>query len=186
MNHLTASELFELVDNRLDEGRKRGLEAHLAVCDRCRRAVELERSVRHVVRNAPIVKAPEGLSASIMVKLSTRADDSLILRLLGKLGNFIAMAAVLAVIGFVIVQVSDVKVRSAGSSSSFTHIVAPLTEMYTKGVQTFNYRTSAITQAIDSKSGARFWNTIFIVLLTFCVLAAADKMFGKRLTKLRS
>ncbi len=186
MNHLTAQELFEMVDNRIDERTKHGLEAHLAVCDRCRRAVALEHSVRNVVRNAPVVKAPEGLSASVMLNISTRAYDSLILRLLGKLGSFIPMAVVLAVIGFVIVQVSDVKVTSAGSPSSFTHIVAPLTEIYTKGVQIINYRTSAITQAIDSKSGARFWNTIFTVLLTFGVLAAADKMFGKRLTKLRS
>jgi predicted anti-sigma-YlaC factor YlaD len=186
MNHLTASELFELVDNRLDEERKRRLEAHLAFCDRCRRAVELERSVRHVVRSSPIIKAPEGLSALIMANLSIGANDSLILRLLGKLGSFVAMAMVLAVIGFVIVQVSDVKEKSGVLSSSFAQIVAPLTESYTKGVQTFIYQTSAITQAIDSKSGARFWNTIFIVLLTFGVLAAADKMFGKRLTKLRS
>jgi hypothetical protein len=121
-----------------------------------------------------------------MVNFSTRANDSLILRLLGKLGNFVAMAVVLAVIASVIVLVSDVKVKSTGSYSSFTHTVAPLTEMCTKGLQTFNYGTSAITQAIDSKTGARFWNTIFIVLLTFGVLAAADKMFAKRLTKLRS
>ena len=185
MNHLTAQELVELVDDRLDEGRKRGLEAHLAVCDRCRRAVELERSIRHVVQNASLVKAPEGLSASIMGNLSTRADDSLSLRLLGKLGSFIAMAVVLAVVGFAIVQVSDVKVKSAGPPSSLTQIAAPFTEIYSKAVQTLNSRSSAIAKAIDSRSGARFWNTIFIVLLTFGVLAVADKLFGKRLTKLR-
>lgn len=186
MNHLTAQALFELVDNRLDDGRKHEWEAHLAVCDRCRRTVALERSMQHVIRNAPVVKAPEGLSTLMMVNLSTQANDSLILRLLGKLGSFVAMAVVLAVIGFVIGMVSDVKVKSTGSSPSFTHIVAPLADIYKKGVQSFNYRASAITQAIDLKREARFWNTVFIVLLTFVALAAADKMLGKRLTKLLS
>ena len=186
MNHLTVQAMYDLVDNRLDEKRKYEVEVHLGGCETCRRAVALERSVHHVIKNAPLIKAPNGLSAVIMVRLSTRTRDPLSVRILSKLGSFAAMALVLGVIGFAIVSVSDMKLKSMGTTSYVTRLAAPISEAYSKGVQTFTHRTSVITQSIESKSGAQFWNTIFIILLTFVVLAAADKMFGKRLTKLRS
>ena len=142
--------------------------------------------MRHVIKSAPLIKAPNGLSAVIMVRLSTRANDSVSVRILSKVGSFAAMALVLGVIGFAIVFVSDTNLKSPETSSYVTQLAGPIMAMFSKGAQTFTHQTSVITQIIESNSGARFWNTILVVLLTFGVLAAADKMICKRLTKLRS
>jgi uncharacterized membrane protein len=116
----------------------------------------------------------------------TPARDPLVLRLLSKLGSFAAMIVVLAVIGFAIAQVSNVTEQSEKKSSSITQIVAPLSEMYAKGMQIFVYRTSTITQAIENAGDVQFWKTVFIVVLTIGVLAAADRLFSRRFIKLRS
>jgi hypothetical protein len=185
MSHPETPELFEFIDSRLDKERAGEVEAHLAVCALCRRRAELERSMRHIVRYEPLAKAPAGLSALIMVDLAAPMRDSLVLRLLSKLGSFVAMIVVLAVVGIIIVQFSNENEDSGRTSSSITQIVVPLSDMYTKGVQTFVYRTSAITQAIETKADVQFWKTVFVVLLTIGVLAGADRMFGKRFMKVR-
>jgi hypothetical protein len=185
MNHPSPTELLEFIDDRLGKERAGEITAHLAGCALCRRKVELERSTRKIVRSEPLVKAPAGLSISIMVNLVTSPGDSWVLQLLGKLGSFMAMIVVLAVVGFAIVQVSSVNGESDKTSSSITQIVAPLSLLYAKGAQTFTLQMSKFTQAIETKSAARMWQTVFILILTIGVLAAADKVFGKRFMKLR-
>ena len=140
MSHPTTEELFEFIDNRRGKEETDKIAAHLAVCPACRQRVEMERSIKHIVRHEPLFNAPAGLAALVMVNVAAPSRDSLALRVLGKLGSLVAMAVVLAVIGFAIVQVSSVNDQSDKTLSSITKITGPLSTMYTKGMQTFYHR----------------------------------------------
>ncbi len=185
MNHPTTPELFEFIDNRLNKEHAGQVASHLAECTYCRRRAELERSTHRIVQSEPLFKAPERLAALVMVNVTAPARDPLALRLLSKLGSFVAMIVVLAVVGLGIVKVSDTNNQPDKASSSITQVVAPLADVYTKGMQTFVNRTSTITQAIENAGDVQFWKTVFIVVLTIGVLAAADRLFGRRFIKLR-
>jgi len=185
MNHPAATELFEFIDSRLAKERAREVAVHVAECTHCRRRIEFERSTRRVVQSEPLVRASERLAALVMINVAPQTRDPLALRLLGKLGSVVAMIVVLAVIGFAIAQISSVTDQSAPTSSSITKVVAPISDAYAKGIQTFIDHTSTITQAIENAGDAQFWKTICIVVLSVAVLAAADRAFGKRFIKLR-
>jgi len=185
MIHPTSPELFEFIDSRLGKEENAKIAAHLAVCAPCRRKVELERSMGRIVKDEPLVKAQAGLAALVMVNVTTPSRDSLVLRFLSKLGSLVAMLIVLAVIGFAISQVSGTNDRSDKTSPSITQIVAPASEMYEKGLEAFVQRTSAITQALETAGDVQFWKTVFIIALTIGVLAAADRVVGRRFIKLR-
>ena len=186
MNHPTTPELFEFIDNRLGKERAGQVASHLAECVLCRRRTELERSTRHIMQSEPLFKAPERLAALVMVNVAAPPRDPLVLRLLSKLGSFMAMIVVLAIVGLAIVKVPGAIDQPDKTSSSITHVVAPLSEVYAKGMQTFIDRTSTITQAIETTGDVQFWKTVFIIALTIGVLVAADRVFGKRFIKLRS
>ncbi len=185
MNHPTTPELFEFIDNRLDEERADKVASHLAGCAYCRRRAELERSTHRIVQSEPLFKASEHLAALVMVNVAAPARDPLLIRFLGKLGSFVAMIVVLAVIGLAISKVSSMNDQSENSSPSSAHVVAPLSEVYEKGIQSFMNGTITITHSIESAGDAQFWKTIFFVTLSIGVLAGADKVFGKRFMKLR-
>lgn len=186
MNHPTSAELFEFMDRRLGEKRAGEIAAHVASCDQCRRRVALERSTRNIVRSEFLVKAPAGLSSSIMVNLGTPSRDSLALRILSKGGVVVAMLIVLSVIGFVIAQVSNAPDNSEATTSPVTKFISPLSDLFTTGTQSFIDRSSAISQTIESKAAPEFWKTLCFVILAIGILAAADRVFGKRFIKLRS
>lgn len=185
MNHPATTELFEFIDSRLAKERAREVAVHLTECAPCRRRVEFESSTRRIVQSEPLAKAPERLTASVMLNVAPRTRDPLALRLLGKLGSVAAMIVVLGVIGFAIAQISNVTDQSATTSSPISQIVAPISDAYAKGIQRFVDHTSTITQAIENAGDAQFWKTVFIVVLSVAVLAAADRAFGKRFIKLR-
>jgi len=185
MTHPTTPELFEFIDNRLGEERTGKVASHLAECSYCRRRAELERSTHRIVQSEPLFKAPERLAALVMVNVDAPARDPLLLRLLGKLGSFVAMIVVLAVIGLAISKVSGLNEQSNNNSPSLTNVVAPLSEIYEKGIQTFVNGTSTISQSIENAGGVQFWKTVFIIVLSIGVLAGADRVFGKRFMKLR-
>ena len=186
MNHLTTSELFEFIDNRLGKERAGQVASHLAECVLCRRRAELEHSTHQIVQSEPLFKAPERLAALVMISVAAPMRDPLVLRLLSKLGSLVAMIVVLAIVGLAIVKVPGANDQPDKTSSSITQVVAPLSEVYAKGMQTFVDRTSAITQAIETTGDVQFWKTVFIIALTIGVLVAADRVFGKRFIKLRS
>ena len=186
MNHPTSAEFFEFMDQRLDEKRAGEIAAHVAACDQCRRRVALERSTRNIVRSEFLVKAPASLSSSVMVNLGTPTRDSLALRFLSKVGAVVAMLIVLTVIGFVIAQVTNAPDNSEEKTSPVTKIVSPLSDLFAKGTQSFIDRSSAMSQAIESKAAPEFWKTLCFVILAIGILAAADRLFGKRFMKLRS
>ena len=186
MNHPTTAELFEFIDNRLGKERSVQVESHLAECANCRRRIEFERSTRRIVQSEPLFRAPERLAALVMVNVAAPTRDPLLLRLLSKLGSFVAMIAVLAVIGLAIAKVSGGNDQPDKTSSYITQVAAPLSEAYTKGLQIFVHQTSTISQSIENTGDAQFWKTVFIVLLSIGVLVAADKLFGRRFIKLRS
>ena len=75
MNHLTTSELFEFIDNRLGKERAGQVAAHLAECVLCRRRTELERSTRRIVQSEPLFKASERLAALVMVNVAAPPRD---------------------------------------------------------------------------------------------------------------
>ena len=185
MNHPTTSELFEFVDNRVGKERAGQIGSHLTECAHCRRQVELERSTRRIVQSEPLITALERLAALVMIHVGTPARDPLALRLLGKLGSFVAMIVVLAVVGLAISNVSEVNDQPNNSSPSITHVVAPLSEVYEKAIQSLTSESSSMTQSFENTGDVQFWKTVFIVALSIGAVAAADRVLGRRFIKLR-
>jgi hypothetical protein len=185
MNHPTTPELFEFIDNRLEKERADQIASHLTECAHCRRKAEFEHATRRIVQSEPLIKAPERLAALVMVNVGAPARDPLALRLLSKLGSFVAMIVVLAVVGLAISKVSATNEQSDNSSTSITHVVTPLSEVYEKGIQSFTSESSAITQSFENSGDVQFWKTVFIVALSIGAIAAADRVFGRKFIKLR-
>ncbi len=186
MNHPTASELFEFIDNRTAVERAGQIASHLAECAQCRRKAELEQSTHRIVQTEPLVKAPDRMAAMVMVNLAPPARDPFPLRILSKLGSLVAMAVVLAVIGLAISRVSGTSAQHDDNPQLVDHIVAPLSDAYRKGIKSFTNETSALTPLIEKSAAAQIWKTVFIIGLSIGVLAAADRVFGRRFIKLRS
>jgi len=185
MIHPKANELFEFIDNRLDKVRAEEVMKHLEGCPLCRRKVELERSTRIVVHDEPLVNVRRGFSASVMVRLVTPTRDPLALRILGKVGGFVAMLVVLAVIGFAIFKASGVTEKPDTTPSAVPQVVAPLSTLYENGIEAIDHQTLTIAQTIENAGDARFWRTVMITVLTIGILSAADKLFGKRFVRLK-
>ncbi|HTY37776.1 MAG TPA: zf-HC2 domain-containing protein, partial [Bacteroidota bacterium] len=100
MNHLSAYEVLQIVDEALANGERSKIVAHLESCHRCRREVELQRMLRGTAGRLPLVKSSEELRDKILSIVAPPPKKKLLQVFLNNLGNVLAMALVLAVVWF--------------------------------------------------------------------------------------
>ena len=183
MNHLSAYEVLQIVDEALANGERSKIVAHLESCHRCRREVELQRMLRGTAGRLPLVKSSEELRDKILSIVAPPPKKKLLQVFLNNLGNVLAMALVLAVVWFA--------ASSTGSSgvtrepTMFSTAVKTYIDFYSRAA-TFVHEKK--TQLVGEQAKApqqQNDSVVYLTLLSLGILAALDRFVLRKIVRAR-
>lgn len=178
MIHLTTKQVMQFIDGTLDYASQAQCTNHLAVCERCRKEVELQKVIAKAARRQPVVHTSSGFLRKIMTRVVPQREKTWKTRLIDNLGNVFAMAMVLAVLGYAITNPALFKVQEQSSQQSF--VSQTFTDTYTKIIQSFSERANAATKQVVNSTGAGSNMTILLSVLSLFILVALDQFVLKR------
>lgn len=178
MTHLTTKQVLQFIDGTLDYASQAQCTNHLAVCDRCRKEIELQKAIAKASRRQSVVRTSSGFVRRIMTSVVPQHEKSWKTRLIDNLGNVFAMAMVLAVLGYAITNPALFKVQDQSSQQSF--IPQAVTDTYTKFVQSLSVKADAATQQVVSSTGNESNKIISLTVISLFILVALDQFVLKR------
>jgi len=183
MNHLTTSEVFQLVDERLANGDRAKIVAHLEACPRCRQEVEFQRRLSRAVRSAPLVRPSVGLRDRVLNAVVPQRKKSLLSGIVNNLGSILGMAMVLTVVWYA-ATTTDSSVGSAKPSvlseavKTYVAFYASARDFVVKKQTQFAGEPSKQTQRGNE-------DVIYLTIASIVILVAVDRFIVRRLVKIR-
>ena len=186
MNHLTTTEIFQFIDQTLDDAELNRLSQHLVECAQCRNEVEQHRALGRVVQQQRLVQTSPRFTANVMERVIPQKDKSFFSWILRNIGTLIAMVAVLGVLGYVLSTTSmwtsmQEQTESSGLAKMFS-------SAYHDIKQFFADKTNQFTQRLDTDTSARSERIFLIAFISIVVLALLDRFVLRQFmrTKLRT
>ena len=98
MNHLSTTEILQIVDGTIANGARTKLMLHLDSCPKCRAEVEFHRNLVRAAKSAPLERTSRGFTAGVLEIISPSARKSLSSMFVDNLGRILAMGLVLTVV----------------------------------------------------------------------------------------
>jgi hypothetical protein len=178
MKHLTTNQLLQFVDGTLDYASQAQCTSHLAVCARCRKEVEFQKSIAKVSRNQPLIKASSSLTQKVMVSVAPDHRPTWRTRFVDNLGNVFAMAMVLAFLGYALSTPSLFDVQKEASQPSV--ISQTIVKTYDGILKSLSERTNAATQKVTISSSAEQTRVFVLTLISLVILIVIDQFVLKR------
>jgi predicted anti-sigma-YlaC factor YlaD len=77
---LTPERIYAYLDGEMEEAEMRALEAHLASCPACRKAVAARRRIAEAAESLPSFEIPDAFAASVMARIGPKAARKPLLR----------------------------------------------------------------------------------------------------------
>jgi hypothetical protein len=183
MTHLTNKQIVQFTDGTLDYASQAQCTGHLAVCERCRKEIELQKIIAKIARHQPAAQPASGFVQRIMEGIAPQPRKTWKTRLVDNLGNVFAMAMVLAILGYAVTNPSLFQLQQQSSSPSIVPQV--VTDTYAKFVQSIAQRTSEVTQQVATSTGRENSNIISLTIFSLLILAAIDQFILKRYMGMR-
>jgi hypothetical protein len=183
MNHLTTKQVLQMVDGTLDYASQAQCTSHLAVCQRCRNEIELQKAITKVSRHQPIANASAGFVRKVMLQIVPERKKSWKTRLVDNLGNIFAMCMVLAILGYAISTPALFQAPEQSTQQSF--IPPVVSETYAKITDAFSKRAKEATSQLTGSKGNDGTNMVSLMVLSLLLLAGIDQFVLKRFVGMR-
>lgn len=184
MIHLTTQQLLQMIDGTLDYAAQAQCTSHLAVCERCRKEIDLQRSIAKIARNQPLASPSKGFAQRVMSGILPGRQLSWKTKVIDNLGNIIAMAMVLAVLGYAISTPS--LFQTADQTPEQSIIPQQVTDTYAKLMGALAQNTDNATKQIVTSTGNDHVKTISLAMLSLLILAGIDQFVLKRYIGLKT
>jgi anti-sigma factor RsiW len=184
MTHLTTHQLLQFIDGTLDYASQAQCTSHLAVCARCRKEVDLQKSIAKVSRSQRLVKAPGTFTQRVMARVAPKIRPTWRSRLVDNLGNVFAMAMVLAFLGYAISTPSMFNVQKETSQpSAFSKTI---TGAYESVIKALSVRTTEAAQKVTVSSDAEQTRVFVLTLISILILVVIDQFVLKRYVRMNT
>ena len=95
MKHLTTTQFLQFIDGSLDYASQAQCTSHLAICEKCRKEVELQKFIAKESHRQPIVRTSPRFAQSVMTRILPHPEKSWrgAFRTLGKAGVRLAQCS---------------------------------------------------------------------------------------------
>lgn len=178
MTHLTTKQLMQFIDGTLDYASQAQCTSHLAVCERCRKEVELQKLIVRASRHQPLAKTSSALVRRVMTRVVPEHEKSWKSRVVDNLGNVFAMAMVLTILGYAIMNPGLFKVQQESSRQSL--VPQSVTALYAKITQAVSEQASVATKQVVTSTGTESNKIILLTVISLFILVAFDQFVLKR------
>ena len=180
MNHLTTEQLFRYVDGTLQDSERPQLESHLSLCVRCRREVELQRTLAGVTRGLPLVKPSARFTERVMTNVLPKPQPSWVTKIINNLGNVFAMVLVFGVLGYVLFSPSLKSVAQSSQPSQFSEALKTFSGFYEKFGKALTQQSVQLTKGTNANSSGEGTKILLFTIICLVVLASFDKFIVQR------
>ncbi len=183
MTHLTTRQMLQMVDGTLDYASQAQCTSHLAVCERCRKEIEFQKSITKIARHQPLITTSREFVRKVMTNVIPQRRKSWRVKLVDNLGNIIAMGLVLAVLGYAVTNPS--LFQSADQSQEQSIVPQQVTDTYSKIINAFSQTTSDATKKVIASSANESAKMISLTFISLAVLIGLDQFVLKRYLRIR-
>ena len=184
MNHLTTTEMFQIVDGTIANGEKTRLLVHLETCERCRREVEFHRTLGHAVKEAPRAKLSKDFTRRIVGRVAPEKKKPWTASVLDNLGNIMAMGLVLGIVWYAI-NIAPAP-KSSSEPSAITKAFAAYVEYYGRVRDAASGQMKKVLGEPKKEQASRSNDIVATTLISLLILVAVDRVVGRRVTKIRA
>jgi hypothetical protein len=182
MEHLSFDIICKIADGDIPQSEMELLSAHLKSCQSCRQEIELQQSIVKVSRKGQLVNPSNSFTQSVLDVIIPSQKKKWSEWLLHNMGNVIAMASVLAFLGYF---------YSITETSTFQNDrpakARPILE-FVKIIQEGSHQLGSFLTSKYSiqNSSASHSNPIIIALLAFILLVFIDRIAGHFFRRLKA
>lgn len=183
MNHLTTSEIFQIVDETLANGARTRIVAHLEVCPRCRQEVDFQRKLLRGARSAPLVRPSAGFRHKVLSAVATPLKWNVLQTAVNSLGSVLAMGIVLTVVWYAATATSppdEVKRPSMFSDAAKTYV-----DYYARAREFIVKSQAHIIGEPAKKPPPKNENIIVLTMFSVIILVAVDRFVVRKLMRVR-
>ncbi len=178
MSHLTTNQILQLVDGTLDYAAQAQCTSHLAVCEQCRKEIELQKTITKAFHSQTLIETSPRFVRGVMMEILPQPGKSWKSRLVDNLGNLFGMTTVLAVLGYAIMNPS--LFTSQQQTSKQTLVPQSVSETYDGFVQTVSQKAKTVLQQLSASGGTESNKVISFTLVSLVVLIALDQFVLKK------
>lgn len=179
MTHLTMTQILQFIDGTADYAAQAQCTNHLAVCERCRREVEIQKRLSKVARQN-VHRTSARFTEQVMSRVAPQLRLSWTAKLLNNLANVFAMMIVLGVLGYAISSTSSFKSEASPELSSLTK---SFTDSYAKLKESIQQETNKWTDKVAPPSSGRSQRFVIFAFLTLLALGIVDRFVLRQLMK---
>ncbi len=178
MIHLTTNQILQLIDGTLDYAGQAQCASHLAICERCRKEIELQKSLTKALQRQNIVETTPHFVRGVMMEILPQPKKSWKSRAVDNLGNIFGMATVLAVLGYAILNPS--LFTSQQQTSKQVLIPQTVSETYDGFMRDVSRKARVVLQQWGTSGGTESNSVISFTLVSLVILVALDQFVLKK------
>lgn len=186
MNHLSIEQVFRYVDGTLQSAESQQLEAHLSLCSRCRREIDLQRNLGRLAQGLPLVKPSARFTERVMVNIIPKSQSSWVTKIVNNLGNAFAMMFVLGVLGYVLFSPSLKTVEQPSQPSQFSEALKTFSGFYEKFGKAVTQQSLQLTKGTATNSSGEGTKILLFTFLCLIALGTLDKFVLQKKIRLKS
>ena len=184
MNHLTASEVLQVVDGSIVNGEKTRVFVHLEACPRCRREVEFSRTLERAARSAPLAKPSREFTSRVMGSVTPQSKRSVASWFINNLANILAMALVLTVVWYAVT--SKTQGGPDKGPTVVSNAIALYSEYYARLREYLPADRMNVVQKPVGEQSAETNKIILFTAISVLILVALDHIVARKAIRLRN
>ena len=183
MNHLTANEVFQLVDETLANGARSKILAHLEVCSQCRQEIEFQRKLLRAAKSAPLVRPSADLRARVLNAITSPSKKSLLSKIVNNLGSILAMGLVLTVVWYA----GSTTTPSTGSQqpSILSEAVKTYVDYYARARDFITKKQVQLIGEAPKNASPQNDNVLYLTVVSIIILVAVDQLVVRKFMRIR-
>lgn len=184
MSHLTATEVFEIVDGTIANGERTKLVQHLENCARCRQEVDFHKTLQRSAKNAPLAKPRKDFTARVLGQITPAERTSLVSKIVNNLGNIIAMGLVLTAVWYAL---STPPASEKGKQPTvFSEVFKMYADYYSKAREFIANENARLIAEPSKDRTAKTDHVVTLTVISVLILVVFDRLVVRRVIKIRA